>query len=127
MVIEDDPRLLSMVGYVLRWYGYRVFEAANPLDAQALTRNLSDSVDLIVMDIYLPGANGYDVAQSLLQAKPIRGALFMSGIAQNHAHNTQSLSAKSEFLMKPFSPDALIGKVRALLGTEGASRSQTET
>ncbi len=110
-----------MMVYALQWHGYHVLEATNHLDAEALVKNFHGSIDVIVMDVFLTEANGYDVAKSLLQIKPIRSILFISGITQNHELNRGSIPARNMFLIKPFTPNTLVLKIRALLDTDSAS------
>ena len=115
LVVEDDPGLRAMVGYLLRWQGYRVLEASHPVEAESLVRHCVDPIHLALIDVTLPRINGYELARILLRLQPIPAILFVSGYGEDHLALDRTICAKSEFLMKPFGPNVLITKIHALL------------
>ena len=64
LVIEDDPRTLATLESALQRKGYRALRASNGLDGVEMAQR--DSPDLIVLDLVMPGMNGFDVADRLL-------------------------------------------------------------
>jgi two-component system, cell cycle sensor histidine kinase and response regulator CckA len=115
MVVEDDPGLRAMMGYLLRSYGYRMLEASYPGEAESLVRHFADPIHLVLMDVTLPGINGYELARTLLSLRPIPAMLFVSGYEQDHLALDRTICAKNEFLMKPFGPNVLITTIHGLL------------
>lgn len=115
LVVEDDPGLRAMVGYLLRWQGYRVIEASHPVEAESFVRHFTDPIHLVLMDVTLPTINGYELARTFLTIRTIPAMLFVSGYEEDHLALDRTIGAKREFLLKPFEPYVLIGKVHALL------------
>jgi DNA-binding response OmpR family regulator len=115
LVVEDDLGLRALMGYLLRWQGYRVLEASHPVEAESLVRDFGDPIHLVLMDVTLPGISGYELARTLLSLRSIPAILFVSGYGEDHIPLDRTICAKSEFLMKPYGPNVLITKIRALL------------
>jgi len=115
LVVEDDPGLRAMVGYLLRWHGYRLLEASYPGEAESLVRHFADPIDLVLMDVTLPGINGYELARTLLSLRSFPAMLFVSGYEQDYLALDRTVCVKSEFLLKPFGLNVLITKIHELL------------
>jgi two-component system, cell cycle sensor histidine kinase and response regulator CckA len=115
LIVEDDPGLRAMVGYLLRWHGYRLLEASYPSEAESLVRHFADPIHLVLMDVTLPGINGYELARILLSFRSFPAILFVSGYEQDHLALDRTVSVKSEFLLKPFGLNVLITKIHELL------------
>jgi CheY-like chemotaxis protein len=120
LVVEDDPEMIAAVSAVLGTAGYEVVEAANGRSALEISR--SQRVDLILLDLGLPGVNGLDVARSLRDERPISGipivALSGSWIADD-AESLRSVGITAG-LRKPFGAADLLSLVASVL----TSRSQ---
>jgi len=114
LVVEDQEQLRKMAGQVLRSYGYRVLEAANPGEALLHSERYAGPIHLLLTDVVMPGMTGSELA---LRLKPLRRSMeviFMSGYSERVV--TDRLVLSGTYLQKPFSPEALAGKVRAVLG-----------
>ena len=117
LVVEDDLGLRTMVGILLRSHGYRLLEASHPVEAESLVRHCIDPIHLVLMDITLPGVNGYELARILLDIRPFSAMLFVSGYEQDFFDLDRTVCVKSEFLLKPFGLNVLVTKIQALLET----------
>ena len=117
LVVEDDLGLRTMVGYLLRSHGYRLLEASHPVEAESLVRHCVDPIHLVLMDVTLPGINGYELARILLDLRPFPVMLFVSGYEQDFFDVDRTVCVKSEFLLKPFGLNVLVRKIHELLET----------
>ena len=113
LLVEDELPLRALTASVLRRRGYWVREASNGLDALALAARESGPVHLLVTDVVMPGMTGAGLASRLSQRRPEARVLYMSGYTDNP--ETIGLSFGSDFIGKPFTPDELLDRVRALL------------
>ena len=117
LVVEDDLGLRTMVGILLRSHGYRLLEASHPVEAESLVRHCIDPIHLVLMDVTLPGVNGYELARILLDIRPFPAMLFVSGYEQDFFDLDRTVCVKSEFLLKPFGLNVLVTKIQELLET----------
>lgn len=117
LIVEDDLGLRTMVGYLLRSHGYRLLEASHPVEAESLVRHCIDPIHLVLMDVTLPGINGYELARILLDLRPFPVMLFVSGYEQDFFDLDRTVCVKSEFLLKPFGLNVLVRKIHELLET----------
>ena len=117
LVVEDDLGLRTMVVILLRSQGYRLLEASHPVEAESLVRHYIDPIHLVLMDVTLPGGNGYELARILLDIRPFSAMLFVSGYEQDFFDLDRTVCVKSEFLLKPFGLNVLVTKIHELLET----------
>jgi len=123
LVADDDPAVLDAVGSVLSDDGY-VIETA-PDGAAALKSVLEEPPALLVLDVKMPGLNGWEVCgivrrQSHTRDLPI---LFLTGRVELRDQITAMQVGGSDHLRKPFRAEELRAKVRALTrrGPSGAA------
>jgi PAS domain S-box-containing protein len=123
LLVEDEPRLRSLLYEVLSRSGYQVYEAANGLDAVRLAADSSMHLDLLLTDLVMPGLGGLELALRLQAQRPGLRVLFMSGYsAEAPSINTGKLG--ENFLQKPFEPSTLTTRVREVLdGREALART----
>jgi len=115
LLVEDEQAVRELVRIILERAGHRVFEAATPEDALEQF-NTIPSVDLLLTDVVMPAMSGFDLFHVLVGRQPSLRALFISGYT-DYATVEPTISDKgAAFLEKPFSAEALIGKVREVLG-----------
>jgi len=115
LVVDDEPDIVALVTYHLVKAGYRVFTAASGPEAVAAARQ--DRPDLIVLDLMLPGASGYEVLDQIRTLPDTRHmAVLMLTARQEEADRIQGLSkGADDYLTKPFSPQELVLRVAAIL------------
>ena len=107
LVVEDDERLRGIIARNLQARGYFVLEAATFREA---VDRMSIKPNLIVLDISLPDASGWDVAEWLeSQVTPIP-IIIMSGVTEPTQKQWQHFHPKA-FLPKPFNIEQLFGLV----------------
>ncbi|HSN92662.1 MAG TPA: ATP-binding protein [Anaeromyxobacteraceae bacterium] len=115
LVVEDDPRVREVTVKALRGAGYRVLAAGDGREALAVAAASEVPVDLLVTDVVMPELSGKQVAEELGARMPGLRVLFVSGYTQNTIVHHGVLDAGVEFLAKPFTPTALLARVREVL------------
>jgi CheY-like chemotaxis protein len=115
LAVDDDPSMLGILEEVLKPLGYKVLSASNGEEALAMAAKHREKIDLLLTDVMLPGIKGQELAKQLLHRCPDVNILFMSGYlcpSMAHSDSDQRFEA---FIQKPFSPNALLRKIRKLL------------
>ena len=112
LVVDDDPKIRSVLSRGLRFEGYDVQLAADGLEALRLAR--ADPPDLIVLDVMLPGMDGLEVCRRLRRgtAVPILMLTARDAVPDRIAGLD---SGADDYLVKPFDFDELLARIRALL------------
>ena len=108
MVVDDDPTILDLLRAVLLEEGYRVNAALN--GAQALGFPADQAPAVVVLDMFLPGMNGPELAVALRSKFGAQLPILVTS-ASNVDAEAQALGAY-EYLPKPFDLDALLAGVR---------------
>lgn len=113
LLVEDEMPVREMLSRVLCRQGYELLVAANGAEAVALRDEDVSTIDLLISDLIMPGA---EVARSLRQRAPHLNVLFMSGCG-DHPVLHRVLSGGEKFIGKPFSLSQFTQVVdRALVG-----------
>ncbi len=109
LLVEDDPQVRPMTAGFLRELGYDVMEAASAEAASALVHTL-DSLDLVITDVVMPGADGPTLASRLRAERPALPVLFATGHVPGPGLTGEAV------LNKPFSGAQLAAAVLERLG-----------
>ena len=115
LVVDDEPDITALVAYHLAKAGYRVSTAANGPDALKAARE--ERPDIVILDVMLPGASGYDVLAELRRREETRdvGVILLTA-RREEPDRIRGLSlGADDYLTKPFSPAELALRVHALL------------
>ena len=114
LVAEDNEAVRELMRDVLIEYGYTVIEAIDGIDAIEKFKK-TEKVDLLILDSIMPGKNGREVYDEVIQIKPDVKVLFTSGYTRDTILDKGIEDRKFAFLSKPMSPDGLLEKVREVL------------
>ncbi len=120
LVCDDEPVMRMLVRATLESGDYTIVEAADGNEALALAR--SESPDLILLDVMMPGRSGAQVLAEL-RGEPATSAtpvVVISARAQNADRQAMQRAGADHYLTKPFSPDALSALVADLLSARTA-------
>lgn len=126
LVADDDEAMRKLVALRFRYEGYRVFEAANggelvqALQLMSIARHAHDGVDLLVMDVRMPGGSGFDILRRLRLARYTTPAILMSAFADGEMMALADQCAVP-LLVKPFSMCLLSVIARCLLRDAGST------
>ena len=121
LMIEDDARLAAMVGEYLTQSGYGVTHAGDGESGLALLHDAP--VDLVVLDLMLPGIDGLEVCRRI-RAQPGDGArvpvLMLTAKGDPMDRIVGLELGADDYLPKPFEPRELLARIRAVLRRQGA-------
>ncbi len=117
LVVDDDESLRACIAAVLRAAGFGVEVAGDGHEALAAARE--HLVQAVVLDICLPGLSGYEVCRAHKEQRPELPVLFVSGErVESFDRVAGLLIGGDDYLVKPFAPDELLARLRALLHIE---------
>jgi len=115
LLVTGDAQLRQQATGVLQSHGYRVLEASRSPATLQLCRQQDGPIHLLMTDVLMPEINGHTLTEQVMALYPCITVLYMSGEASDALvalfDRTQSLA----LIRKPFTPDALVHKVRRLL------------
>jgi two-component system cell cycle sensor histidine kinase/response regulator CckA len=115
LLVEDDDRVRAAIRRTLDQAGFTVLEARDGLEAQTIADEHGGTIDLMLTDMVMPGASGPDAAAALRWKRPDLKVLFMSGYTDRAVIHNGMLDGAAQFIEKPFTPDAILAKIRSLL------------
>ncbi len=111
-VVEDEPSISEVVSLYLKRSGYQVQIYANGLEAQeAFSRQIPD---LVILDVMLPGVDGFALTRNLRDRSEVPIILLTSRREESDRIAGLELGA-DDYVIKPFSPQELVSRVRAVL------------
>ncbi len=115
LVVEDEEVVRSLIGRMLRLYGYDVIEAGDGDEALKIIRNHPRSIQLIISDMVMPGLSGPDLVRLLRPHHPETRILYISGYTDSSIQTQISMEKDASFMQKPFKPEELSLMVRRIL------------
>jgi nitrogen-specific signal transduction histidine kinase len=115
LLVEDEASVCELVAADLRDVGYNVLAAKNLGEALAAAAAHSGTIDLLLVDVVLPGVSGPKVVEMLKERGLAARVMYMSGHAEKHIVDHGVLAEGLAFIGKPFTAEALAHKVRGTL------------
>src|SRR5690606_15320395 len=112
LIIEDDPTLLTALSYALLREGYQVLTATDGARGLATARDQRDSLDLIILDLMLPGLNGFHVLRRLRVESDVPVLILSARAEEQDKVDGLDLGA-DDYIVKPFTLRELLARVRA--------------
>jgi two-component system cell cycle sensor histidine kinase/response regulator CckA len=112
LVVEDEADVRMLIQSVLESQGYSVILASSPIEAVTLSERHAVRIHLLLTDVVMPGFSGMELAEHLTSARPEMEVLFISGYTADAITRHGVLDEKTQLLQKPFTPIALLRKVR---------------
>jgi two-component system, OmpR family, alkaline phosphatase synthesis response regulator PhoP len=112
LVVDDEDSIVQLVSYNLRRSGYEVLSAGN--GEQALTVARAEKPDLVILDVMLPGMDGFEVCKELRRTLDL--PIIMLTARDEEIDRVVGFEiGADDYVVKPFSPRELIGRVKAIL------------
>lgn len=112
LLVEDEKRMAQALCEILRQEKYEVDHIANGLDGFAAIE--SDIYDIVILDVMLPGMNGFDIAKKARQAGIKTPILMLTAKSELDDKVTGLDSGADDYLTKPFMTKELLARLRAL-------------
>ena len=115
LLVEDEKAVRGLLHEVLSEAGYVVLQASSGVEALRVSRVHVGPVDLLLTDVVMPGMGGREVATVLSAERPGLRVLFASGYTAEAIARHGVLEEGTDLIHKPFTPDALLQRVRERL------------
>ncbi len=115
LLVEDQEQVRGAAHAILKQCGYRVLVAASPPEALSLCEAHSGPIHLILTDVVMPQMSGTALVQEVRALRPTIKVLYMSGYTDDSVVRHGILESELAFLQKPFTPESLSRKLRAVL------------
>ncbi|MEM6471681.1 MAG: response regulator transcription factor, partial [Planctomycetota bacterium] len=127
LVVEDEKHLGVGIKYNLEAENYRVTLVEDGPTALRLVSGSSEPIDLIVLDLMLPGMSGYTVCETIRDAGVTTPVLMLSArtLAEDRARGFDV--GANQYMNKPFELDELLSRVKNLLQLTAVSDSSANT
>lgn len=114
LVIDDEPINLRMASYVLSEKSYEVMEAESGAEGLALLRE--GEVDLVLLDIEMPGMNGIETLERIRREGFGVPVIFLTASGDRKDVMEAVKLGAADYVIKPFMPSDLLGRVAKALG-----------
>jgi len=122
LLAEDDEIIRGLSVRVLESSGYKVLCARDGADALAVSGRHEGKVDLLITDVVMPGMNGRELAVQHAALRPDTRLLYVSGYTADALSVRGGLEPGVSLLEKPFTPVALLRRVREILDGQAGGR-----
>jgi CheY-like chemotaxis protein len=122
LLVDDEDEILKVGRLMLLKLGYRVLLAAGGREALDVYRRKQSEIDLVILDMIMPGMSGSDTFDQLRTMNPDVKVLLASGYSLNQRANQILARGCDGFLQKPFDLPVLSQKLRCMLDSENPSQ-----
>ncbi len=124
LVVEDDAAIRRGIADALTFSGYEVLQSGHGIEAQKLA--VSATIDLLLLDVVLPGLSGFEILKAVRTMRPILPVILLTarGEESDKVHGLR-LGA-DDYVVKPFSIRELIARVEAVLRRSPERPNQIE-
>ena len=116
LVVDDIEEVGLLISRLLTLEGYTVLLAHQSEDARRLLAEHPDPIHLLITDVLMPGQHGPALAAAALSLRPQIRVLYISAYDRGLLQERVNLDAEVPFLLKPFTPEELLNKVRDVMG-----------
>ena len=120
LVVDDDPNIVKLVKTRLEAHNYEVIGAED--GEECMQKVLSDKPDLIILDILMPKADGYDVLIGMKEIKALSGkipvipVIVLTALSDPRVKGMIEKEEIRDYIVKPFNAEDLLAKVKTALG-----------
>jgi two-component system OmpR family response regulator len=113
LVVDDEPNILELLSASLRFAGFEVVTAASGHDAIKVAK--AEQPDLLVLDVMLPGLDGFEVTRRLRSDGMRAPVLFLTAKDATEDKVTGLTLGGDDYVTKPFSLEEVVARIRAVL------------
>jgi len=126
LLVEDEDMVRNLVRESLVREGYKVIDASDPLEARRLADAYRHRIHLLITDVVMPKLSGRELAEHITAKRHYTKVIYMSGYTDSAIVNSGILQKEVTFIQKPFTPQALMEKVREVLESPGRTKHAGE-
>jgi PAS domain S-box-containing protein len=120
LLVEDEEQVRAILKHILEDQGYCVLSASNGEEALTISQDLGREIELMITDVVMPQMSGRELAERVLELRPMLPVLFMSGYTDDAIVRHGLLDQKLNFIQKPFDSAGVARKVREVLDSQPA-------
>jgi DNA-binding response OmpR family regulator len=117
LLVEDDATISDLLAYNLRRAGYSVRQESN--GRAGLAAALEPGIDLVLMDLLLPGLDGFTAGRELKRARPDLPLIMLTALGQREEMLKGFEAGADDYVTKPFDMDVLLARIQAQLRRAG--------
>jgi len=122
LLVEDEAQVRKLIRAILVGAGYRVLDAAGPLEALRQAEQLNEEIQLLVTDVVMPTMSGRELAELLKRTRHETKVLYLSGYSEDAIIQHGVLDLDHSLLQKPVTPNLLLERVREILESGQSTR-----
>ncbi|MCC5912253.1 MAG: response regulator [Clostridiaceae bacterium] len=113
LIVDDDISLLNFLEDLLRGHGYEVMISSNP--EEAMTTLKIESMDLVILDIVMPGKSGFDIHDYVVEEKIDVSVIFLTGLQEKNVRYKALRDGVDYFFQKPIEPNELLSRIEGIM------------
>jgi PAS domain S-box-containing protein len=117
LLVDDEPMIINVGKALLERLGYKVIIAASGMAAVNIYEADKDKIDIVILDIIMPGMNGIETYKRLKRCNPEIKVLFSSGYSMDEGSSEIMNLDTNGFIQKPYRFEKLSQKLRTMMGT----------
>jgi DNA-binding response OmpR family regulator len=125
LLVEDDPTISDLLAYNLKRAGYEVLQEGN--GRAGLEAGLKNHIDLVLMDLMLPGLDGMTAAKEIARRKPGVPIIMLTARGERETMLQGFESGADDYVTKPFDLDLLLARIAARLRRAPGAAVAAET
>lgn len=114
LIAEDEDAIRDFVVINLKRAGYTVTDVANGLDAITAYDNAIEPFDVVILDVMMPGMDGFTVCKKLRERSDSLGIIMLTAKSQEMDKVNGLMLGADDYITKPFSPSELLARVDAI-------------
>lgn len=114
LIAEDEDAIRDFVVINLKRAGYSVTDVNNGLDAIAAYDNAAEPFDVVILDVMMPGLDGFSVCKKLRERSDSLGIIMLTAKSQEMDKVNGLMLGADDYITKPFSPSELMARVDAI-------------
>jgi DNA-binding response OmpR family regulator len=112
LIIDDDVDLIQLASLIFKKAGYQVIGAKDGLDG--ISKFFTHRPDLIIMDVMMPGSNGFEICQRIRQVSD-EPVILLTALNKEQDMLKGFAAGADDFLTKPFNPEILLARAKTVL------------
>ena len=124
LIVEDEEAIRGFIKVNLKRNNFEVLEASSGEEALNL---VGENIDIIFLDVMLPGMNGYEVCEKVRSTYPNLGIIILTAKGQEENRIEGLDAGADDYIVKPFSPKELLARINALTRRLSLQSGEQET